>query len=286
MHLLASLPFLSLAAATLHRRDAASVTNVLTGITNQINAVDAIVKAYTGGSVDSLSAASATLLHDITSGTATIKDSAPLSLTDAETIAQNVISLNTSTAAVVDDLIAKKSVFDAQSPPAGGVILQSLQAQASASQDFATALTALTPADLAPVAASLSAAIAANLQRGISAYQGDADLPPPTSSGGSPPPASSTGGGAPGSSTSGVASPTSGPGSSASATGTHPHPHSSATGAPSPSCSTGSNAPNGTLSATQTPPPAQYTPGSGAGRVCALGGAVVGAVALVPVLLL
>jgi hypothetical protein len=277
MHLLASLPFLSLAAATLHRRDAASVTNVLTGIINQINAVDAIVKAYTGGSIDSLSAAAATLLQDITSGTATIKGSAPLSMTDAETIAQNVISLNTSTSAVVDDLIAKKSVFDAQSPPAGGVILQSLQAQASASQDFATALTALTPADLAPVAASLSAAIAANLQRGMSAYQSDANLPPPTSSGGSLPP--------PGTSTSGVASPTSGAGSSASATGTHPHPHSSATGAPSPSCSTGSNAPNGTLSATQTPP-AQYTSGSSAGRVGALGGAVVGAVALVPVLFL
>jgi hypothetical protein len=270
MHLLASLPFLSLAAATLHPRDAATVNSVLTDISNQINALDAVVKAYTSGPIDALTAANDKLLQTITSGTATIKGSAPLSEGDATSIAQSVINLNGTTATAVDDIIAKKPAFDAAG--VGGTVLQSLQAQAAASGDFAAALTALTPADLAPVASSLSAAIAANLARGVAAYQGDTNTAPPTTSGGggatTPPPASGTG--------------TSG---SASKTGTHPH-SSGTTGAPAPSCSTGSNAPNGTLSATQTAPPAQYTPGSGAGRAGALGGAVVGVVALVPVLFL
>jgi hypothetical protein len=292
MYLLASLPLLSLAAASLERRDAATVTSVLSGISSQINAVDTIVKAYTGGSIDSLSAASAKLLGAITSGTATIKGSAPLSDADAGTIAQSVITLNTSTAAVVDDLIAKKSLFDSQSPPAGGVILKSLQDQASASADFATALTALTPSDLQAVASSLSAAIAANLARGVAAFQSDANLPPPTSSGGSPPPHSSTGAGSPPPTSSGGAAPTGGAGGNKTATGTPPPSSSSsaAGGAPTTSCATttsssGANAPNGTLSVTQTPP-AQYTAGSGAGAVGMWGGAAVGAVALVPVFFL
>jgi hypothetical protein len=288
MHLLvSSLPLLSLVAGTLHPRDAASITNVLTGITNQINAVDAIVKSYTGGSVDALTAASDKLLSAITSGTATAKASAPLSDNDAESIAMSVVTLNTSTAAVVDDLIAKKSLFDSQSPPVGGTVLKSLQDQAAASQDFATALTALVPADIAAVAASLSADIAANLARGIKAYGDDASQPPPPpttkTSGGAPPPTSAT-------STSGVAVPPPS-GSPGSATGTHPH----STGtAPPPSCSLappphGSKTPNATYSATATPvstPPATYTPGSGAGMVGAWSGVVVGVVALVPVLFL
>jgi len=156
-------------SGTLVRRDLTTINNVLSTIADQLSKLDSAVTAFSGD-VGPLKSANDQVLSTLKSGTSTISGTSSLSETDAVGVAGSVQSLETSVKKAVTDLISKKSAIVAAG--AGGTILQALQDQSTASQALAKALTSKVPTDLQTVAASLSAGIQTDIQKGIDAFQG------------------------------------------------------------------------------------------------------------------
>jgi len=156
-------------SGTLVRRDLTTINNVLSTIADQLSKLDSAVTAFSDD-VGPLKSANDQVLSTLKSGTSTISGTSSLSETDAVGVAGSVQSLETSVKKAVTDLISKKSAIVAAG--AGGTILQALQDQSTASQALAKALTSKVPTDLQTVAASLSANIQTDIQKGIDAFQG------------------------------------------------------------------------------------------------------------------
>jgi len=220
--------------ATLVERDLATVTQVLSTISQQVDSLDTAVKGFSGD-ISAVQSASSELLSTIKSGTSKVAGTSPLTLNEATTVAGSVTGLNSSVATVVSDLISKKSAIVAAGQ--GGAILQSLQDQKSASQALADAITSKVPTELQAVATQLSSGIASSLQSGIDAFQGTGGGPSSSSSAGG----SSSSSAGPSSSSSAAAPPS----SSSSAATTSAKTSSSAVGGATPSkpvvSGTGSN---------------------------------------------
>jgi len=220
--------------ATLVERDLATVTQVLSTISQQVDSLDTAVKGFSGD-ISAVQSASSELLSTIKSGTSKVAGTSPLTLNEATTVAGSVTGLNSSVATVVSDLISKKSAIVAAGQ--GGAILQSLQDQKSASQALADAITSKVPTELQAVATQLSSGIASSLQSGIDAFQGTGGGPSSSSSAGG----SSSSSAGPSSSSSAAAPPS----SSSSAATTSAKTSSSAAGSATPSkpvvSGTGSN---------------------------------------------
>jgi hypothetical protein len=170
-------------------RDLATIQGVISGIQTQTQALDTAVNAYTGDFGPVQSAATA-LQNLIVSGTSTVNAQPVLDLLDASQIASTVTGLSGVVNTTVNDLIAKTSTFVANGKAAD--VLQTLQAQKTASQALADALTSKVPADLQTVAAELSAAISDALTRGITAFTGLGSGPTSSSSAVSSTPAAPT----------------------------------------------------------------------------------------------
>ncbi|KAF2421248.1 hypothetical protein EJ08DRAFT_653483 [Tothia fuscella] len=167
-----TLPILAIAlgaSATLVERDGASIQKVLSDISSKTDALDTIVKGFSGDA-KALIAASDDLISSIKSGISTVTASAVLPIADAANIAQNTIGLNTSAAAVISDLISKKDAL--VSAGQGGTVLKSLQDQRAVSKSLAEAITSKVPTALQATAAELSSGIDASFARGIAAFEG------------------------------------------------------------------------------------------------------------------
>jgi hypothetical protein len=161
------------------KRDLATIQNVLTGISTQVDAFDAQVNAYNGGDTGPILSASDTLLSLINAGTTTVAATSSLDELDAAQVAVFVQTLNTSVATVVSDLIAKKGPLVASGQ--GATVWKGLQDQKAASQNLAAAITSKVPESLKPVAIELSAGITDSLQRGMDAYNNVGGTPPTSS---------------------------------------------------------------------------------------------------------
>jgi hypothetical protein len=157
------------ASATVVTRDLATIQGVLSDISKQTDALDSAVKSFSGDP-SALVSASDSLLSTLKSGTAKVAASDVLPLLDAATVAQSVVTLNTSASAVINDLISKKEALVAAGQ--GGVVLKSLQDQRTAAKSLAETITSKVPTELQGTAATLSQGIDDAFGRGIAAFEG------------------------------------------------------------------------------------------------------------------
>lgn len=245
---------------------AAPAVGVIEGISTQTDAFGSAVSSYNGGDPSAVASASEKVISTINSGVETVKSGGDLSTTDALALTGPVQDLTKKVEGVISDLISKKDKFVAAS--AGGAILKSLQAQYTAADNLAKAISGKVPAALADVAAQLSAGITAAIQKGVDAYK-DAGSTAPTSSGSATESATPTAG------------PTGTKPGSSSSTGVIPTGSSSASGSSTPK----PTAPKPTGSASSSGSPTVSTPPGGLHTGAAnkeqfsytLGGAVVAA---------
>jgi len=170
------------ASATVVTRDLATIQGVLADISKQTDALDSAVKAFSGDA-GALISASDSLLSTIKSGTSKVAASDVLPLIDAATVAQSVVTLNTSASAVINDLISKKDALVAAGQ--GGTVLKSLQDQRTAAKSLAETITSKVPTELQGTATTLSQGIDESFGRGIAAFQGTGGSGPSSSAPGS-----------------------------------------------------------------------------------------------------
>jgi hypothetical protein len=138
-----------------------AVNTVLTQIASDLKDFDSAIKAYSGGDVASLTAASKKIEQTTSSGAQTIAGGADLSLTDAVGITSNVQSLQTTLDSTLSDL---KSISD-KLASAGqcSTILEQLGSQSKSATALQDAITSKAPAETKAVAQQLGGAIGASI---------------------------------------------------------------------------------------------------------------------------
>ncbi|PKX93413.1 cell wall mannoprotein 1 family protein [Aspergillus novofumigatus IBT 16806] len=158
----------ALATPTLVSRQAGAV-GVISDIQAQTSALASAVSSYNGGDPSAVKSASEKLVSTINSGVDTVKSGSALSTADALALTSPVQDLTKQVEDVVSDLISKKDQFVAAN--AGGTVYQDLQAQYTAADNLAKAISAKVPEALADIAAQLSAGITTAIQKGLDAYK-------------------------------------------------------------------------------------------------------------------
>ncbi|KAH7327424.1 hypothetical protein BKA65DRAFT_510575 [Rhexocercosporidium sp. MPI-PUGE-AT-0058] len=148
-------------------RDVPAITNVLNAVGSGLSALDAAVNSFSGDAAD-LDSKAAALVSTINGQAATVPSSGALTFADAIALAGPVTALQTVGQALVNDLIAKKSAFEAARLCSDlASITTSIK---TASSGLIDAIVALVPIDVQPVAISLAAPFNAALADGVAAY--------------------------------------------------------------------------------------------------------------------
>jgi len=153
---------LAFAGSALAAGGADAVNQVLQQIASDLKEFDTVIKGYSGGSTDQLTAASKKIEQTTSSGASTIASGAELSLTDAVGITSNVQSLQTTLDATLGDL---KQIGEKLA--SGGhcsTIQEQLKSQAKSAQALQDAITGKAPAETKAVASQLGGAIGASIQ--------------------------------------------------------------------------------------------------------------------------
>lgn len=255
--------------ATVVERDLATMTSVISDISDQVGNLHDAINSWSGGDIDPVQSASDKLISTIKEGTETAKGSDKLSDSEAFSLTKPVQDLVDKVQSTISDLVDKKSkVVDAG---AGGIVLSTLKEQKAAAEGLADAITSKVPESFKSLANKLASQISGAIQKGIDAYKGTGGSGGSTTTGGSSTPTETGGsggetggasttpaptttggaGGAGGSkTTSGGVIPTSSAGGSGGA---------SSSGAPSPSGSSGSGSGSGSGSSSSSAPGSTYT---------------------------
>lgn len=142
--------------------------DVIDGINTQVNLVESLFAGYTGGDGTPVLNAGNDLVALIDQGTTDVNGFAALNSADGLLLVQPIMDLTDDVNAAIDTTIAKEAVVDANGYHQD--VLDNLNAQKTSSEALAAALTAKVPDDLKDLAAELSAAVAAAIQRGIAEY--------------------------------------------------------------------------------------------------------------------
>ncbi|KAH2007614.1 hypothetical protein KXV52_000494, partial [Aspergillus fumigatus] len=156
-------------APSLVERDFAAVTSVVAAISSKVDALDANIKAYTGGDTSAIVDASADLISTINDGTSTVAAQPALSQVDALNLVNPILALTNKVKTTIDDLISKKSLI--VEAGAGPTTYNQLLDQYTASSNLATTLSGKVPEALKQVAEELSSGITSAIQKGIDAYK-------------------------------------------------------------------------------------------------------------------
>jgi len=259
---------LAFAGSALAAGGADAVNTVLTQIASDLKEFDTTIKAYTGGSTDTLTAASKKIEQTTSAGAATIASGAELSLTDAVGITSNVQSLQTTLDSTLSDL---KSIGDKlASNGQCSTILEQLNSQGKSAQALQDAITSKAPAETKAVAQQLGGAIGASISETNTYFTKACANAPSSPAGG----ASSGGSSSPsgGSASSGSSSPSGGSSSSGSSSPSSGHGAAGGHGESGGSATKPSKAPK---TSGAVPKPATY-----AGAASTLTAPFVGAFAL------
>ncbi|RAK96929.1 cell wall mannoprotein 1 family protein [Aspergillus ibericus CBS 121593] len=169
-----------MATPAIVERDASAITDVLSQIQTQVQALDSAINAYSGGDPSKVESASTSLVSDINSGVTTVNKASELSATDALTITGPVQDVTKEVQTTISDLIAKKSQFVAAG--SGGTVYSQLEKQYTASKNLADAITSKVPSSLSSIASSLASGITDAIQKGVDAYKDAANSSPASSS--------------------------------------------------------------------------------------------------------
>ncbi|PKY05707.1 cell wall manno protein MnpA [Aspergillus campestris IBT 28561] len=175
----------AIATPSLVQRDGKEVQSLIKDISAKTEALDSAISSYNGGDASKVQSASEELISVTTKGTETVKAGDDLTSSDALGLTSPIQDLTDKIETAVDNLISKKSKFEAAG--AAGEIKAALSEQFDAAKGLAEALSAKVPEALSDIADELSAGITKALQKGVDAYKdakdggnGGGDKPEPT----------------------------------------------------------------------------------------------------------
>lgn len=168
--------FLALALAgtpiALVVRQLATIESAFDSIETALENLDTAVNAITGDDAATEAAAvesaSSDLLTTLSDATTTVEGATAVDDTDAITLASDAQNLNTEVTTVIDDLVAKESIIEANGYTAD--VCSNLEATETATQTFGDAVVAKVPTDLQSAAESLIASAVAAIQSGEAAF--------------------------------------------------------------------------------------------------------------------
>lgn len=170
---------IAVAAPSTHyaKRDLAAFQSAFGAVSDATNAFDTAVKAVStpadvNNNLADLTAKSNAIVSTLTSGTTTVNAQPALSLTDAVSLLSLSSTLATAVNTTIDDLIAKKPLVDAATPPQTSFVLTQLQSVKTAAQTFIAAVVAKVPDSVKSIANTQAQSVITALNRGITAYGG------------------------------------------------------------------------------------------------------------------
>ncbi|PLB40436.1 cell wall manno protein MnpA [Aspergillus candidus] len=175
----------AIATPSLVQRDGKEVQSLIKDISAKTEALDSAISGYSGGDAAKVESASEELISVTTKGTETVKSGDDLTSSDALGLTSPIQDLTDKIESAIDNLISKKSKFEAAG--AGGKIKSALSEQYDAAKGLAEALSSKVPEALSDIADELSAGITKAIQKGVDAYKdvkeggnGGGDKPEPT----------------------------------------------------------------------------------------------------------
>lgn len=142
--------------------------DVIEGINDQVNLVNTVFAAYTGGDATAVINAGDDLVAIINAGTADVGTFDPLTVPDGLALVSTITALIDDVNVTIDTTISKEGTMAANGYD--DEVLANLKLQKTASEGLADAITGKTPEELKDIAAQLAAEIATAIQRGITAY--------------------------------------------------------------------------------------------------------------------
>lgn len=151
------------------QRDIKTITGVIADITAKVQSLDGAINAYSGGSIDKIQSASDDIVSTTEDAVVTVKGEAELADIDALQLTTPIQSLISDISDAIDALISKKEQVVAAK--AGPQTYKSLQAQKTAAEALATALTSKVSDNIKSIAATLAKGISDAIQKGIDAYE-------------------------------------------------------------------------------------------------------------------
>lgn len=159
------------------KRDLAAFQSAFGAISDATNTFDAAVKAVSSPAdvntnLPDLTTKSNAITSALSSGTTTVNAQPVLSLTDAVSLLSLSSTLATAVNTTIDDLIAKKPLVDAATPPQTSFVLTQLQNVKSGSTTFIAAVVAKVPDSVKSIANNQAQSVITALNRGIAAYGG------------------------------------------------------------------------------------------------------------------
>lgn len=176
----------AIASPSLVQRDGKEVQSLIKDISAKTEALDSAISSYNGGDAGKVESASEELISVTTKGTETVKAGDDLTSSDALGLTSPIQDLTDKIETAIDNLISKKSKFEAAG--AAGKIKSALSEQYDAAKGLAEALSSKVPEALGDIADELSAGITKAIQKGVDAYKdaqdggngGGDDKPEPT----------------------------------------------------------------------------------------------------------
>jgi hypothetical protein len=158
-------------AAPVAKRDLQTIQTSIAAVGTALTALDTSIKAIQGpADAMKVLGMSQMVNQALTDATTKITATQPITLTDALSLQTSAQTLTTTAGTTVTDLIAKKAII-IQAPGAQAATLQNLQAQKTASDALAKAVTAKVPANVQSIAQQQTAQIGMTLDKGIAAFK-------------------------------------------------------------------------------------------------------------------
>jgi hypothetical protein len=160
-------------AAPVEKRQVATIQTAVTNVGTSLTALDTAIKAVNGpADTAKVLAASQGVQNALMTGATMVNAGQPISLQDALGLQQTTSGLTTQVTTTITDLMGKKAII--QQAGQTQTTLQSLQAQKTAADAFAKAVTSKVPAGVQNIAANQSGMVSAALDKGIAAFGGPA----------------------------------------------------------------------------------------------------------------
>lgn len=150
-------------------RDLASITGVLSGISDKVGNLHTAINNYNGGDTQPVQSASDSLVDAINSGTTKVNGGDELNSMDALGLQKPVSDLKDKIQSTISDLNGKKQkIVDAGK---GSLTYNDLQKQKTAALKLSDAIVSKTPDNLHDIAHSLASGISDAIQKGVEDFK-------------------------------------------------------------------------------------------------------------------
>ncbi|EYE91256.1 cell wall mannoprotein 1 family protein, partial [Aspergillus ruber CBS 135680] len=150
-------------------RDLASITGVLSGISDKVGSLHTAINNFNGGDTQPVESASDSLVDAINSGTTKVNGGDELNSMDALGLQKPVSDLKDKIQSTISDLNSKKQkIVDAGK---GSLTYNDLQKQKTAALKLSDAIVSKVPENLHDIAHSLASGISDAIQKGVEDFE-------------------------------------------------------------------------------------------------------------------